>query len=323
MPDGVNFCVFSRHATRVELLLYGKADSAEPFQVIELSPEENRSFFFWHVFVVGLRVRTYYTWRAAGPNDAQHTGRCFNPRKELVDPWARAVSDATWDRRRASDPQDAGHTGIRAIVTEPLPARSDTAAPRGLDGAVVYELHVGGFTRHPSSAVEHPGTFAGLREKIPYLRSLGVTHVELMPVMSFDEQDVPAAVRARGLRNYWGYSTHGFHSPHPRYCKDPANGAREFRALTDALHAAGIGVLVDVAFNHTAEGGAGGPTIHFKGLANESVYHLDPGDRRRYRDYTGCGNTLNCNHPIVTAFIVHCLEYWVEELGVEDRKSVV
>ena len=175
MLDGINFCVFSRHATRVELLLYGKAESAEPFQVIELSPEENRSFFFWHVFVVGLRPRTYYTWRAAGPNDAQRTGRCFNPRKELVDPWAGGVSDATWDRRRASDAHDAGHACIRAIVTEPLPPRSDTAAPRGLDGAVIYELHVGGFTRHPSSAVEHPGTFAGLREKVPYLRSLGVT----------------------------------------------------------------------------------------------------------------------------------------------------
>ena len=144
-----------------------------------------------------------------------------------------------------------------------------------------------------------------------------MTHVELLPVMAFDEQDVPAVVAARGLRNYWGYSTHSFYSPHPRYCIDPARAAQEFRALTDALHDAGIGVLLDVVFNHTAEGGAQGPTINFKGLANEIFYHLDAADRRRYRDYTGCGNTVNCNHPLVTAFIVHCLEYWVEELGVD------
>ena len=165
--------------------------------------------------------------------------------------------------------------------------------------------------------MKHPGTFAGVIEKIPYLRALGVTHVELLPVMAFDEQDVPAAVAARGLRNYWGYSTHSFYSPHPRYCVEPARAVEEFRALTDALHDAGIGVLLDVVFNHTAEGGEQGPMINFKGLANDVFYHLDAADRRRYRDYTGCGNTVNCNHPLVTAFIVHCLEYWVEEMGVD------
>jgi glycogen operon protein len=141
--------------------------------------------------------------------------------------------------------------------------------------------------------------------------------VELLPIMAFDEQDIPPAARARGLKNYWGYSTHSFHSPHPGYCVNPAEGYREFRALTDALHAAGIGVLLDVAFNHTAEGGATGPMINFKGLANDVFYHLDATDKRRYRDYTGCGNTVSCNHPMATGFIVHCLECWVEELGVD------
>ena len=317
LPDGVNFCVFSRHATRVELLLYAAADSPEPFQVIALAPERNRTFLFWHVFVEGLPPRTCYTWRADGPTHTQQTGRRFNPRKELADPWARAVSDALWDRRRAADPQDAGHASLRAIVTEPTPRPREPIAPRGLDGAIIYELHVGGFTRHSSSGVTYPGTFAGLIEKIPYLRELGVTHVELLPAMAFDEQDVPAAVAARGLRNYWGYSTHSFWSPHPRYCIDPARADAEFRALTDALRNAGIGVLLDVVFNHSAEGGADGPTINFKGLANEVAYHLDAADRRRYRDYTGCGNTVNCNHPLVTAFIVHCLEYWAEHMGVD------
>ena len=128
---------------------------------------------------------------------------------------------------------------------------------------------------------------------------------------------MPPPVAARGLRNYWGYTSHSFYSPHPRYCIDPARAPHEFRALTDALDGAGIGVLLDVVFNHTAEGNAAGPVINFKGLANDIFYHLETGDRRRYRDYTGCGNTVNCNHPLVTAFIVRCLEYWVEDLGVD------
>jgi len=315
-PDGVNFCVFSRHATHVELLLYVAGDSPEPFQVIALAPERNRTFFFWHVFVEGLPPGTCYTWRADGPCDTQQTGRSFNPRKELLDPWARAVSDALWDRHKAEDPHDDGHASLRAIVTEAAQSRY-ASVPRSLDAAIIYEVHVGGFTRHPSAEVKHAGTFAGLMEKIPYLRQLGVTHVELLPVMAFDEQDVPASAAARGLSNYWGYSSHSFHSPHPRYCVDPARAKQEFRALTDALHDAGIGMLLDVVFNHTAEGGTHGPMINFKGLANEIFYHLDAADRRRYRDYTGCGNTVNCNHPLVSAFIVHCLEYWVEEMGVD------
>jgi glycogen operon protein len=317
LRDGVNFCVFSRHATRVELLLYPSPDSVEPCQVIGLDPATHRSFFFWHVFVVGLEPGACYTWRVDGPADTRESGRRFNPRKQLVDPWARAVTDTGWDRARAADERDASSVPIRGIVTAPLPARRAQLPPVGLDGAIIYELHVGGFTRHPSSGVHQPGSFAGLIEKIPYLRALGVTHVQLMPVMAFDEQDLPAGARAQGLRNYWGYSTHSFCSPHPRYCVDPARAPREFRQLTDALHRAGIRVLLDVVFNHTAEGGAGGPTINFKGLANELFYHLDPADRRRYLDYTGCGNTVNCNHPMVSTFLVNCLEYWVEQLGVD------
>ena len=182
---------------------------------------------------------------------------------------------------------------------------------------MIYELHLGGFTRHSSAAVTSPGTFAGFIEKIPYLQALGVTHVELLPVMAFDTQDRPTGVAARGLQDYWGYSTHSFWAPHPGYCIDPHQAAREFRDLVDALHAAGIAVLLDVVFNHTAEGGDDGPVIHLRGLANDIFYHLDAADRRRYLDFSGCGNTLNCNHPVVTTFIVRCLEYWVETLGVD------
>ena len=319
-PEGVNFALFSRHAARAELLLYDAADGAMPFQVIALDPEENRSLLVWHVFVTGLGAGTYYTWRVDGRADTAVDGRRFDGRKELCDPWARAVSDVGWDRRRAAASDVGPWPAIRAIVSEggsDAGPRAARAALAPLQEAVIYELHVGGFTRHPSARVGQPGTFAGLTEKIPYLEELGITHVELLPVMAFDEQDVPDGVAARGLKNYWGYSTHSFYSPHPRYCRNPAEAQREFREMVDALHAAGIGVILDVVFNHTAEGGAQGPTINFKGLANELFYHLDPSDRRRYLDFTGCGNTVNCNHPLVTSFIVRCLEHWVERLGVD------
>lgn len=260
--DGVNFRIFSRHATRVELLLYAAADSSAPFQVVALNPETHRSNFFWHVFVAGLPAGTHYTWRMDGSNNTALSGRHFYPDRELLDPLAQAVSDTRWDRQRACDPSTAGATGLRAVVVEPL-APTDTApqprrAHADLEGAMIYEMHVGGFTRHPSSGAAHPGSFTALREKIPYLRDLGVTHVELLPVMAFDTQDVPAKVSACGLSNYWGYCTHSFWAPHPRYCLDPARANREFRGLVDALHEAGIGVTLDVVFNHTAEGHAGG-----------------------------------------------------------------
>ncbi|MGA7813634.1 MAG: glycogen debranching protein GlgX [Caballeronia sp.] len=321
VPGGVNFCVFCRYATHVELLLYAKPDSPEPLQTVTLTSEHNRTFFYWHVFVENLPAHICYTWRVDGPNDTQRTGRAFDARRELLDPFARAVSDVLWKRHRAIESPDVGHAAHRAIVIGPTPTPPSTPAPdariASLADAVIYELHVGGFTRHPSSGVQHPGTFAGLIEKIPYLQQLGVTHVELLPVMAFDEQDVPPAAAARGLINYWGYSTHSFYSPHPRYCIDPTRAVEEFRALTDALHAANIQVLLDVVFNHTAEAGEAGPVINFKGLVNDIFYQHDPHDGRRYLDFTGCGNTVNCNHPLVTAYIVRCLEYWVEEMGVD------
>src|SRR5215471_11285050 len=214
-----------------------------------------------------------------------------------------------WRQPRSSWTHGLGRCATRAGIVRP--------PPRGLADAVIYELHVGGFTRHPTSGVTRPGTFAGLVEKIPYLKDLGITHVELLPVMAFDEQDVPTGAAVRGLGNYWGYSSYGFYAPHPRYCVDPAEGPREFAECVGALRDAGIGVILDVVFNHTSEGGADGPVIHFKGLANDIFYQLEAADRRRYRDYTGTGDTVNCNHPLVSAFIVRCLEYWVEELGVD------
>ncbi len=318
---GVNFSIYSRHATAVDLLLYEHADSPAPAQVIALDPLRHRTYFAWHVYVHGLRPGACYTWRAAGPEDAATSGLRFNPNKELVDPWARAVTDAVWDRARARDPEDRSHASIRAVVTahDPYDWEGDEPLNHALEESVIYELHVGGFTRHPSAGVGHPGTFTGLIEKIPYLKSLGITDVELMPVMAFDQQDVPPQAAARGLSNYWGYSPHSFWSPHPGYCTTPGIGTHphEFRDLVRALHRAGIGVILDVVFNHTAEAGAEGPTISFKGLDNPTFYMLDPADRSRYLDFTGCGNTFNCNHPEVACFIRDCLEYWVQEFHVD------
>ncbi len=303
-PSGTNFSAYSRAARAMALRLYRRPEDEQPFQVIPLDPRLNRSFFFWHVWVDGLPRGMRYNWQVT-LDDGQH---------EVLDPFARAVDDRRWQRRAGVD---AG-AGLRGIVIDVDDFRWCTARQpaKTLEHAVIYELHVGGYTRHPSSGVRHPGTYAGLIEKIPYLRDLGITHVQLMPVAAFDTQDVPESVAARGLGNYWGYSPHSFCSPHPGYRADPDPAAtpREFRAMVDALHQAGIGVILDVVMNHTAEGGTDGPVLNYKGLAPEFFYHRDGAN---YRDYTGCGNTINCNHPLVTHLLVRCLDRWVEEMRVD------
>ena len=318
--EGVNFSILSGYATTVELLLYDHADSPAPFQVIQLDSELNRTFYSWHVFVENLPAGIHYTWRVDGPDDTRKSGFRFNKNRELLDPWARAVTQEFWDRRRISRTEGESNASMRAIVIEPsYDWEGDQPLNQNLEDTIIYEMHIGGFTRHSSSNVSSPGTFAGVIEKIPYLKELGVTDVELMPIMAFDEQDVPEEAARRGLKNYWGYSTHSFFSPHPGYCNSPKEGShlQEFRDMVKALHKAGIGIILDVVFNHTAEGGADGPTINFKGFGNQTFYHLDPSDRRLYRDYTGCGNTVNCNHPLVANFIIECLEYWVREMHVD------
>ena len=315
---GVNFSVFSRDATAMQLCLYERADSENPFQILDLDPALHRTFFFWHIYVERLPVGTYYTWRCDGPNGDSDNGFRFDSRRELVDPWAREISDAMYDRQAVSEGQSAA--SIRAIVVEPgYDWSGDVPLDRPMQDTIIYELHVAGFTRDPSSAVAHPGTFEALIEKTDYLRDLGVTDVQLMPVMAFDEQDMPPGTAALGLKNFWGYSTHSFFAPHPGYCRNANRGGQraEFRDMVRALHQQGLGVILDVVFNHTAEGGESGPVLNFKGLGNDIFYHLDPHDRRRYRDFTGCGNTVNCNHPLVANFIDNCLEYWVREMHVD------
>ncbi|GMW06264.1 MAG: glycogen operon protein GlgX homolog [Nevskiales bacterium] len=314
---GVNFVAFSRNATAVSLLLFEAARDTEPLQIIDLDPVQNRTFFFWHVLVDGARSGLWYAWQVDGPGDTVRTGFRFDRRRELLDPWTRVVSDEHWNRALACRPERP-QTNFRAQVTghDDYDWEGDTPLNHRMEDSILYEMHVGGFTRHASSRVAAPGTFGAIIEKIPYLQSLGITDVELMPVMAFDAQDVPTGTAALGLRNYWGYSPIAFFALHPQFC-GTADGRCEFRDMVKALHRAGIGVILDVVFNHTAEGGADGPVIGFKGFGNEIFYHLDPADRRRYRDYSGCGNTVNCNHPLVSRYIVQCLEYWVREMHVD------
>ncbi|WP_295879329.1 glycogen debranching protein GlgX [uncultured Thiohalocapsa sp.] len=315
---GINFSLYSRHATGATLLLYAP-DADAPFQVVALDPVANRSFFSWHVEVVDLPPGTRYTWRLDGPWDPQGHGWLYDPRAELLDPWARALDVSHWDRAKRCGQGPKPGDSIRGVVlADPYDWEGDAPLPMPSQDMVIYELHVGGFTRHPSAGVAHPGSFKGVVEKIDHLQRLGITHVELMPVMAFDPQDVPPATGAAGLTNFWGYSTHGFFAPHPGFCTgEPTEHRREFRDMVKALHRAGIGVLLDVVFNHTAEGGQGGPAIHFKGLGNETFYMLDAADRSRYLDFTGCGNTVNANHPFVARYIIDCLEYWVREMHVD------
>lgn len=318
--DGVNFSIFSQYATSVELILFASSTSLEPLQVIPLSSELHKTFYSWHIHIHELPAGIWYTWRMDGPSDTSQSGLSFDKDKHLLDPTARVVSDALWDRRQACLPGDNGHTAMRSLVVDDTyDWEGDKPYAYKSENAIIYELHVGGFTRQPSAGVKKPGTFSALIEKIPYLKSLGITHVELLPIMAFDEQDVPRGTSALGLKNYWGYSSHSFFSPHPGYCVTPEQGThmQEFRDLVKALHKAEIGVILDVVFNHTSEAGTDGPVINFRGIGNSTFYHLDGLEKDVYRDYTGCGNTLNANHPMVANFIISCLEYWVREMHVD------
>ncbi len=318
---GVNFSIFTRHATSVELLLFEQAASTKPFQTILLQQDINRTFYSWHVYVLDLPVGSWYSWRIDGSNEPKEAGLHFDKEKLLIDPWARVVCDMYWDRQAACQPGDNSSTAMRCMVVDDADYDWEGDIPLRISSekSIIYELHVGGFTRHSSANVTNPGTFSALIEKIPYLNKLGITHVELLPIMAFDEQDAPQGTIALGLKNYWGYSTHSFFSPHPGYCVTPEQGThvQEFRDMVKALHNAGIGIILDVVYNHTSEAGIGGPIINFRGIGENIFYHHEKNDKSILHDYTGCGNTVNANHPLVAAFITNSLEYWVREMHVD------
>ena len=315
--DGTNFSVYSKHAKRIELLLFDCVDDARPERAISIDPATNRTYHYWHVFVPGVKAGQIYGYRVDGAFDPP-SGMRFDPAKVLLDPYGRgAVVPKNYSRDAARLKGDNAATAIKSVVTDPRTYDWEGDAPLQTPSSqtIVYEMHVRGFTCHPSSGVAEKkrGTFAGVVEKIPYLKELGVTAVELMPVFQFDPQDAPSE-----RVNYWGYAPVSFFAPHQAYSsrQDPLEPLDEFRDMVKALHRAGIEVILDVVFNHTAEGNHDGPTLSFRGLDNPTYYILEQ-DRARYANYSGTGNTLNANHPIVRRMILDSLRYWVKEMHVD------
>ncbi|MDE3158739.1 MAG: glycogen debranching protein GlgX [Acidobacteriota bacterium] len=314
---GVNFSLFSRSASGIELLLFDREDDRRPARVIPIDPAANRTYHYWHIFVPGVGPGQIYGFRVDGLFDPA-SGFRFDPSKLLLDPYGRAVViPNNYSRAAASRQGDNTATAMKSVVTDPhkYDWEGDTPLRRPASRTIVYEMHVRGFTRHPSSRVPEGmrGTYRGLIEKIPYLEDLGITAVELLPVFQFDAQDCPP-----GRVNYWGYAPVSFFAPHQAYSsrQDPLGAVDEFRDMVKALHRAGIEVILDVVFNHTAEGDHRGPTFCFRGIDNGTYYVLEP-DLSRYANYSGTGNTLNANHPIVRRMIVDSLRYWVEEMHVD------
>jgi len=316
-PGGVNFSVYSRNASGVELLLFNREDDMQPERMITIDPATNRTYHYWHVFVPDLQPGQLYGYRVHGPFDPS-SGMRFDPGKVLLDPYGcGVVVPKNYSRVTARLEGDNASTAMKSVVVDPhaYDWEGDTRLHRPSSRTIIYEMHVGGFTRHPSSGVSEKtrGTFAGLIEKIPYLQQLSITAVELLPVFQFDVQDAPP-----GRVNYWGYAPVSFFAPHRGYSsrQDPLGPVNEFRDMVKALHRAGIEVILDVVFNHTAEGDHRGPTLSFRGLENSAYYILEQ-DRSRYANYSGTGNTLNANHPVVRRMIVDSLRYWVEQMHID------
>ena len=315
--EGVNFSVFSRHATEMTLVLFVPGEP-EPVLELPLDARYNRTGDVWHVLVSGLDPGVEYGFRADSEVPPGSTILRFDPRKVLIDPYSKSVAglelwgDGTGAKGRLERLRSR-------VVDEEFDWGHEHPLAVPLADSIIYELHVRGFTRHFSSGVAHPGTFRGVVEKIPYLRELGVTAVELMPVTEFEESDNPRTNPLNGepLRNFWGYQPVSFFAPKASYAADRAPGAavREFKQMVKALHEAGIEVILDIVFNHTGEGDERGATFCWRGFDNPTYYLLDASGR--YLNYSGCGNTLNCNHPVVRYQILAALRYWVTEMHVD------
>jgi glycogen operon protein len=314
--NGVNFSLFAKNADQVELLLFHPGEHAKPYETLTLDPRKNKTFYYWHCFIPNLKPGVWYAYRAHGKNDLNSNFR-FDGSKVLLDPYAKAVVSDTWDRDAACQPGfNNVETAFKGVVVdmEDYDWEWDQPLNRSYAETVIYEMHVGGFTKNPNSGVADPwkGTYRGLVEKIPYLKELGVTAVELLPVQQFDPYDTPSH-----LTNYWGYSPVNFFAPHCGYSsvEDPIGCLNEFRDMVKALHLAGIELILDVVFNHTAEGGLGGPTFSFRGLENQAYYIMD--EFFQYKNYSGTGNTMNANHSIVRRMIMDSLKHWVAEMHVD------
>jgi isoamylase len=314
LAEGVNFVLLCRHGSAVWLLLY-PLEGEQPLAEIALDPSKNRTGYHWHIQVAGLPPAFRYGWRVEGPPGGGHR---FNPSIVLLDPSATALSGgAVWGQTKEPQPDRTARRSL--FFRRSFDWREDVPPRTPLADSIIYELHVRGFTCHPTSGVSRPGTFAGLIEKLPYLKWLGVTAVELLPIHEFDENDCPFRNPETGepLRNFWGYNSIAFAAPKASYASSALEHGQvtEFRELVRAFHEAGIEVILDVVFNHTGEGNERGRTFSFRGLDNELYYLLGPDGS--YLNYSGCGNTLNCNHPVVRQLLMNCLRFWVADMHVD------
>ena len=331
---GANFAIFSRNASRVRLELFDQPQDAVPARIIDLDSARNRTGDVWHVWVKGIGPGQLYAYRMEGPYEPRE-GYRFNFNRLLLDPFATAISRLPpWDfaSARGYDPsapeQDLALSSLDnsssmpkcVFINEPFDWAGDQPPRHPWSKTVIYEMHVRGFTIHPKSGVDHPGTYRGLTEKIPYLESLGVTAVELMPVQEFNETSVARRnpQTSQPLTNYWGYDPVVFCAPKASYSSSGGLGQQrlEFKEMVRSLHHAGIEVILDVVFNHTAEGDQLGPTLCFRGVDNAIFYTLAD-DKRYYKSYAGTGNTINANHPVVRDHIMSALRNWVIEMHVD------
>jgi isoamylase len=332
--EGVNFAVMSRHATSVTLMLFDKAEETIPIAELVLDPFLNKTGDVWHIWVNGIKEGICYLYRVDGPYDPEN-GHRFNRYKVLLDPFAKALTSSyIWDLSKSrgydwnspdkdlslSEYDDTANMPKSIVISDDFDWQGDRPLNFPLRHSIIYETHIAGLTRHKSSGVKHPGTYKGVIEMIPYFTELGITSLEMLPIMEFDLHSVQRVnpITDEHLENYWGYDPISFFAPKGHYSSSGTNGAQvnEFKAMVRELHKAGIEVILDVVFNHTGEGSELGPTLSFRGWDNQIYYILDE-DKRYYKNYSGCGNTLNCNHPIVRTLIRSCLHYWVIEMHVD------
>ncbi|MCK5154050.1 MAG: glycogen debranching enzyme, partial [Spirochaetales bacterium] len=334
LNNGVNFAVFSRNATSVTLLLFNNAEDTTPFAELVLDPLQNKTGDVWHIRIQGIKEGVFYLYRVDGPYDPEK-GHRFNRYKVLLDPFAKALTDSfVWNLNKSrgydwnspdkdlsfSEYDDTGSMPKSIVISDDFDWQGDRPLNFPLRHSIIYETHVSGLTKHKSSNVEQPGTYKGVVEMIPYFKELGITSLELLPIFEFDLNSVNKInpLTNEVLENYWGYDPISFFAPKGRYSSSGGNGNQviEFKEMVRELHKAGIEVILDVVFNHTGEGSELGPTLSFRGWDN-NLYYILSEDKRFYRNYSGCGNTLNCNHPIVRSIIRSCLHYWVIEMHVD------
>jgi glycogen operon protein len=323
--DGANFSIYCKNDADVRLLFFDTHNASAPSTTITLDARFHRTHYYWHVFVHGVQAGQLYGWQIDGDFIPEEAKR-FDGNKVLLDPYARGIMYTdNYARAKACRPGTNYAESLKSMVVNlrDYDWEGDQPLNHPVGSTVMMELHVAGFTKHHSSNVAHPGTYLGLIEKIPYLKEMGVTTVELMPVFQYDWQEVPTnknPLTGEPLSNFWGYCPIGYFAPHRGYCSKPADPMapmNEFRDMVKALHRAGIEVILDVVYNHTAEGGPQGPTLSFRGISDRTYYIQDPHDPSRYADYTGTGNTFSASNSVVRRLIMDSLRYWVQEMHVD------